>query len=650
MGYRRTILSLLLILVGVFTNLTTVDAAATTVTLKNGNLEEYGTYSTRVRWVTHVNGEAIDLDDEPGVSRSYAYCVQPAMDTPDPGTYTVTVVDDDDSGKVAKMRKLIYYLPGAYGYTSVTKSRWFAKLPSGTSAYTIGHVALSYLYDNCSSNTDAWTGTNSAIKEKVKSIIADLDNLPDAPEEFEVFWIKTSGKQDTFGAIYATEYGKAAIHKVSALTGISEGNACYSLEGAKYALYEDEACQKTAKTKSNGDAVVTVKADGNSEPIEVETGSYYAKETVAPRGYALDKQVYSVKVSRNKTTTIEAKDIPKSNAIGVLLEKVDKETGLSVPQGAARLEGAEFLVKYYDVYPSSGMSEEELLKAVAEQSPGKIDGKDAVWKFKIDQDCVIDWNDVEQTLVKEESAGFYLNSKGEKVLPIGIVTIQEVTAPKGYLLNNKVFARAITEEGNVEGLNTLQTLTEENAVSNQVYRADIEFTKSSEGLDRMQNVPFRITSLTTKESHIVVTDENGYANTSEAWNKHDYRTNEGETNEDGVWFGGMNDEEKNARPDNTLAALPYDTYLLEELPCDSNKGHNLFSDTITIKRNGVLIDLGTIDDKLIPEQIEEKVPEKETPKTGDRNMLVLYSIMALLSLAEYGLLTAQKKGGRLLNR
>ena len=106
-----------------------VSAAADNVTLKYGTTLIYGNLIsgfTTVKWVTHVDGKELDLDDEPGVSRSYAYCVQPKETAPPAGTYKVTLVDDDDSGKISKMRKLIYYLPGSYGYTKVTKKRWFS--------------------------------------------------------------------------------------------------------------------------------------------------------------------------------------------------------------------------------------------------------------------------------------------------------------------------------------------------------------------------------------------------------------------------------------------------------------------------------------------------------------------------------------------
>ena len=42
----------------------------------------------------------------------------------------------------------------------------------------------------------------------------------------------------------------------------------------------------------------------------------------------------------------------------------------------------------------------------------------------------------------------------------------------------------------------------------------------------------------------------------------------GKTSEDGIWFG-------TSTPDDSKGALLYDTYTIEELRCDSNKGMTL---------------------------------------------------------------------------
>ncbi|MGI6536549.1 MAG: hypothetical protein ACOX12_09170 [Eggerthellaceae bacterium] len=79
---------------------------------------------------------------------------------------------------------------------------------------------------------------------------------------------------------------------------------------------------------------------------------------------------------------------------------------------------------------------------------------------------------------------------------------------------------------------------------------------------RLANVPFKITSKTTGESHVIVTDANGYASTAASWNKHTEDTNGGKEGS-GVWFGSSD-------PDDAKGALLYDTYSIEEQRCDSN--------------------------------------------------------------------------------
>ena len=286
---------------GTFTD--EVSAAASTVTLRYGSTEYYGSGShgggyTTIKWVTHIDGEAIDLDEIPGVSRSYAYCVQPTAPPPSAGTYSVTVVDDDDTGRVAKMRKLIYYLPGSYGYAKIGYNRWFKDNDIGASDYAIGHMALSWIHSGYSESvSEVWDGVSSSMERKVKAIVEDLDNLPDPPDSFEVFWVKVSGRQDVFGAFYSAEYGTAKILKSSSVPSLTNGNSSYSLAGAEYTIYEDEACSVVAKTSDGADAVLTTAADGSSEELTLETGSYYVKETKAPAGYMLDNAIRAINAS-----------------------------------------------------------------------------------------------------------------------------------------------------------------------------------------------------------------------------------------------------------------------------------------------------------------------------------------------------------------
>ena len=127
------------------------------------------------------------------------------------------------------------------------------------------------------------------------------------------------------------------------------------------------------------------------------------------------------------------------------------------------------------------------------------------------------------------------------------------------------------------------------SVYNQIKRGDIEGVKIGAGTHkRLAGVPFRITSKTTGESHIVVTDKNGQFSTASSWASHKVNTNAGKSSEDGVWFG-------TSEPDDSKGALLYDTYVIEELKCDSNAGFKLIpAFEVVVSRNKVTVNLGTL--------------------------------------------------------
>ena len=110
---------------------------------------------------------------------------------------------------------------------------------------------------------------------------------------------------------------------------------------------------------------------------------------------------------------------------------------------------------------------------------------------------------------------------------------------------------------------------------------------------------------------MLVTDENGMANTASSWVPHSRNTNAGTSAKDGIWFerdshGGA------AKVNDDLGALPYDTYEIEELPCKENEGTVLAHFTITISRDNTTLDLGTVDNDTIPLAISGEVDKRET--------------------------------------
>ena len=110
----------------------------------------------------------------------------------------------------------------------------------------------------------------------------------------------------------------------------------------------------------------------------------------------------------------------------------------------------------------------------------------------------------------------------------------------------------------------------------------------------------------------MVTDDNGQFSTSSDWASHKHNTNAGKTSEDGVWFG-------TSKPDDSKGALPYDTYIIEEMRCDSNKGFELIPPfEIVVSRNNLVIDLGTLTDEY---EKEISIHTTATSKDGEKTIL-----------------------------
>ena len=177
-------------------------------------------------------------------------------------------------------------------------------------------------------------------------------------------------------------------------------------------------------------------------------------------------------------------------------------------------------------------------------------------------------------------------------------------------------------------------LTDEaHSVYNQIKRGDLEGVKIGDGTHkRLANVPFRITSKTTGESHIIVTDKNGQFSTAADWVSHKQNTNAGKTSEDGIWFG-------TSTPDDSKGALLYDTYTIKELRCDSNKGMTLIpAFDVVVSRNKTVIDLGTLTDDYEPEiSIHTTAADKVT---GEKSIVAGKSVTIVDTVTLDGL----KKG------
>ena len=396
--------------------------------------------------------------------------------------------------------------------------------------------------------------------------------------------------------------GYLTLHKDSSNKTLTDANDCYSLAGAEYGVYTDSNC-------SNKVATLTTNASGNANTVSLNPGRYYVKETKAPKGYFTDSQVYTADVSganrESSPVKLSVSDNPANDPMSMLLGKYDGQKTYNgagnLPQGSATLAGAEFTVDYYATLDYKSYDD---LKN-ADVKPTRS------WTFSTDSNGFCSF-DIAHFVSGD---AFWYRLDGTPALPRGTVVIRETKAPMGYVKSDEVSFQKIQENNSVEGVITYNAPE----VAEQVYRSDIEFTKKADnGSDRLAGVPFKVTSLTTGESHIAVTDENGYFSSASSWNAHDSNTNANDwalTASDtidstkldanaGFWFGnnsvldgnGTTSTSDAVKADNKLGALPFDTYSIEELRCSANEGYALINTTVTVTRDAKTIDLGTFDD------------------------------------------------------
>ena len=66
--------------------------------------------------------------------------------------------------------------------------------------------------------------------------------------------------------------------------------------------------------------------------MELKAATYYVKETKAPKGFQLDKNVYTLTVKVGETATLKVSDTPKVTDTLIELFKIDMETSKADPQ------------------------------------------------------------------------------------------------------------------------------------------------------------------------------------------------------------------------------------------------------------------------------------------------------------------------------
>ena len=451
--------------------------------------------------------------------------------------------------------------------------------------YAVGDVVMTITTDE---NGHASTGSN-ALPYGTYEVRESATN-----ESMLLTWtgetvqVRQNGHSVAITAVNDVERGGLSVEKQDTITGSTpQGDA--NFEGITFEIINNSWNPVIVEGQKYqpGEVVKTLVTDSEGKASTADDllpyGEYVLHESVTNESMLLTAPDQTVLVEDDGIIYefVMADEVVRG---GVLIEKRDLESGLLTPLGGASLDGTLFEItnkSFNAVYVNGAL-----------YPPGEV--------------CAT--IEVVDGIAQTDA----------RALPYGTYQMVESKPGEGYLHTDQIVRSfQIRKDGEVI------EFRDGDAAYNQIIRGDLQFVKVGEGgesnMHRFANVAFKLTSQTTGESHIVVTDENGEVRTTTEWNPHSQNTNGNDGVEDesawddhnGTWFG-LTTEGWMVDVQDELCALPYDTYTLEELPCAGNAGYELVKvPNITISRNNTVIELGTIDDQF------EGVPEIGTTATVD---------------------------------
>lgn len=383
--------------------------------------------------------------------------------------------------------------------------------------YANSHQKLTHKQVYLLEQSIVWRNLSVHLGWGYDNVRADYSEVPEAIQSevyknAKTFVNKNKDRYDYGGYVYLGEgqdlgqfwaklaVENATIKKSTTNTDISQSNDLYSFASAKYTIYSDKGLTKEVAT-------LTTDKDGNTDTIEVRAGTYYAKETEAPAGFQIDETVYSLTVKAGETSTLKVSDTPKATTTLIDLFKIDMETGKSTPQGNTSLEGATFEWKYYDGYYTKDNLPAEATRTWTTKTIAETDSDGTIhYVTRLDE------------AYKVSGDSFYTQNN-ISVLPLGTITVEEVNAPNGYLLdgaymqanNNSeqikgVYVAQITEDGNLAVLSG----SNQYSVSDKVIRGGVSIQKrdletkdtKAQGSTTLKDTEFTITTL--NENHVLV--------------------------------------------------------------------------------------------------------------------------------------------------
>ena len=495
------------------------------------------------------------------------------------------------------------------GNAKVKKDTANASVTDGNALYSIAGATFGVFSDkNCNNQIGALTTDENGDTNEVE-VTAEMVYIKElsAPKGY---------KLDTTVYSLTVEAGKTAVlsvadipkvtetlvdlFKIDMETGKANAQGSVALEGAEFTwryydgLYTkdnlpEQATRtwvtKTVAEKNSDESIRYVtklaedyKVSGDAfytqdEKNVLPLGTLTVEETKAPDGYLLDGAYMQAGDSTEQIKGMYLTQITEEGEMAVLSGSNQYSVSDQVIRGGVKIQKRDLETKDTKAQGGATLKDTEFAIISLNENPVLVEGK--LYKKN-------------ETVKKIQTGIDGVATTAADLLPYGKYKLEETKAPEGYLADvAKAIEFSITENGKIVDLTD-----ESHSIYNQIKRGNLEGVKIGAGTHkRLANVPFKITSKTTGESHIIVTDKNGQFSTASDWASHKKNTNAGKSSEDGIWFG-------TSEPNDSKGALLYDIYEIEELSCEANKGMKLIpAFEVVVSRNKVKIDLGTLTDE-----------------------------------------------------
>ena len=239
----------------------------------------------------------------------------------DPNEFSLFTVSSLDSAEVGtqfsgRATLISSSTPAGSGY------RPGSGVISCTSGELSGHT---FAMDACASGhncaiplagqTGSYTATVTAIDRTNGSISVFIHWANDANPIGNYQNLKTNG------TINHSFKGEIGVNKTSALADARVTNsAYYSLANAEFTLYKNY----NSKTGKVSGAVGTIITDANGQAVKkltVDAGTYYMKETKAPKGFLLNETVFTIKAEAGDSIARTVQEQPKYGQIKISKNK-----------------------------------------------------------------------------------------------------------------------------------------------------------------------------------------------------------------------------------------------------------------------------------------------------------------------------------------